>query len=144
MGHPQRRDAGGVSAPTGKRILKELNSQATGTGLATRVSMKTRDSAALGLVMGLLVLSHATPAHAGADPVKNSRGVAVEVGSASAGQVAVVPPGTERGTLAEDREYAKRERASPDAKTYEAGQPVVIGASAVVVILLVVIIIIVI
>jgi hypothetical protein len=52
------------------------------------------------------------------------------------------PPGTVAGSDAEDRRYALREAASPDAKNYKGGDVVVISVTTAVIVLLAVIILI--
>jgi hypothetical protein len=53
-----------------------------------------------------------------------------------------LPRGTELGSRAEDRRYASREAASPEAKQFRGGDAVVISTTAVAIILLVIVIII--
>lgn len=52
-----------------------------------------------------------------------------------------VPRGTSLGSRDEERAYAAREVASPDAKKYKGGDVIVISATALVVVLLIVLII---
>jgi hypothetical protein len=53
-----------------------------------------------------------------------------------------MPRGTTLGSRSDERRYASREAASPDAKQYRGGDYVVISATAIAVILLVIVIII--
>jgi hypothetical protein len=104
--------------------------------------MTRKHFVALGLVMSSLVPSHAA-ARAGGESGAGRGPPSVETARpASTGLAEAPPPQAKRGTLAEEKEYAERESASPDAKDYEAGQPIVIGATTVAIVLLVVIILI--
>lgn len=88
------------------------------------------------LLLSLLAL--AVPARAQTRQAQPDQAVAA---SAPAGE-RELPRGTTLGSRAEDRRYAAREAASPDAKTYRGGDVVVISATAVAIILLVIVIII--
>jgi hypothetical protein len=62
--------------------------------------------------------------------------------SAPAASPAPLPRGTELGSRSEDRRYASREAASPEAKQFRGGDVVVISATTIAIILLVIVIII--
>jgi hypothetical protein len=93
-------------------------------------------SAFLSVLVALLCALSA-PVHAETGSTHTNPAVA-----APARATASTPSGAELGSRAEDRRYASREAASPDAKQYRGGDVLVISATTIAIILLVIVIII--
>jgi hypothetical protein len=87
-------------------------------------------------VLVALLCALSAPVHA------ENGGTHENPGVAAPARAAATPRGAELGSRAEDRRYAAREAASPEAKQYRGGDVLVISATTVAIILLVIVIII--